>query len=179
MSRRKLLEKSLTDRSFVNKYGDTVVVVHIINAKNVVVEFEDGFRKSFQKDALLKGTFKSPYSRTLYGVGYLGEGDYFSKDASGNYTNHYILWHNILSRVYSPARNKSASCYSETVVCDKWLNFQNFSAWCDKQVGFYERDDEGKKFAIDKDIIARGNSVYSPKTCCFVPAEINWIQVQT
>ena len=30
-----------------------------------------------------------------------------------------------------------------------------------------------KEFALDKDILLKGNKIYSPETCCFVPQEIN------
>lgn len=43
-----------------------------------------------------------------------------------------------------------------------------FRAWASVQVGFYE-----KGFELDKDILVKGNRVYGPDTCVFVPAEVN------
>jgi len=37
----------------------------------------------------------------------------------------------------------------------------------------YERD-----FHLDKDILVKGNKVYSPETCCFVPVEINILLIK-
>ena len=45
--------------------------------------------------------------------------------------------------------------------------------WCNKQIGFRSRDEKGKVFHLDKDILIKGNKIYSEDTCCFVPAEIN------
>ena len=43
-----------------------------------------------------------------------------------------------------------------------------FRAWAVKQIGFNEPG-----FELDKDILYKGNRVYSPSTCVFVPVEVN------
>ena len=59
-------------------------------------------------------------------------------------------------------------CYADSVRKNQphnFQNFQNFKAWFDKwNVEGYE---------LDKDILFKGNTVYSPETCCFVPSVIN------
>lgn len=45
------------------------------------------------------------------------------------------------------------------------MYFSNFLKWFN---GNYI-----KGYALDKDILIKGNKVYSPETCCFVPYEIN------
>ena len=48
---------------------------------------------------------------------------------------------------------------------NEWHNFQNFAQWHE------ENYIEG--FVLDKDILQKGNKIYSPENCCFVPNEIN------
>ena len=53
-------------------------------------------------------------------------------------------------------------------MCDEWLTFSNFEKWfSDPDNGYFER------YHLDKDILVKGNKIYSPNTCCFVPQEIN------
>lgn len=74
-------------------------------------------------------------------------------------------WYNMLSRCYCKKCHKNQPTYKDCIVCDEWLLFSNFKRWFD------ENYIEG--YDLDKDIIIKGNKVYSPETCCFVPHEIN------
>lgn len=51
-----------------------------------------------------------------------------------------------------------------------WHNFQVFADW----YNYHYR----KEFELDKDILTKGNKVYSPNTCCFVPREVNQLFVK-
>lgn len=55
--------------------------------------------------------------------------------------------------------------YIDCLVCDEWLTFSNFRKWMEKQ------DWEGNH--LDKDILFKGNKIYSPSTCVFVPPQVN------
>lgn len=50
-----------------------------------------------------------------------------------------------------------------------WHNFQNFGDWFKENWKPYM----DSSWCLDKDILVKGNKVYSPETCCFVPNEIN------
>lgn len=73
----------------------------------------------------------------------------------------------MLSRCYTRRKGASANTYIDCYVCDEWLIFSNFKKWFD------EHYVEG--WHLDKDILVKGNKVYSPETCCFVPISINVI----
>ena len=75
------------------------------------------------------------------------------------------LWRGMLMRCYDNSFLDTHISYKGCSVCDEWLRFSNFKEWFDKNYV------EG--YALDKDILIKGNKTYSPKTCCFVPQRIN------
>ena len=75
------------------------------------------------------------------------------------------VWRSMLSRCYSKKYQEKEPSYIDCSVCEEWLLFSNFKKWFD------ENYVDG--YALDKDILIKGNKVYSPDTCCFVPQEIN------
>lgn len=79
----------------------------------------------------------------------------------------YSLWRGIIRRGYDNNVKVRQPTYQDCSVCDEWKYFSNFKHWFD------ENYVEG--YVLDKDILVKGNKVYSPETCCFVPEEINVI----
>lgn len=51
----------------------------------------------------------------------------------------------------------------------RWHNFQNFAEWCYTQKEYVENKD----WCLDKDVLVKGNKLYSEDTCAFVPRDIN------
>ena len=81
-------------------------------------------------------------------------------------TKPYMVWSSMLARCYSENHHSYGRYGGRGVrVCDAWLIFQNFASWYTTQYA-----EEG--WHIDKDIIG-ASMLYSPETCCVIPAEIN------
>lgn len=72
----------------------------------------------------------------------------------------YRRWCSMLKRCY-----EWGTSYIGCHVCEEWLTFSNFKAWVEKQ------DWEGKE--LDKDLLIKGNRVYSPETCVLVDKRVN------
>lgn len=106
--------------------------------------------------------------RTIYSLGYLGEGDY-SPRKDGVKTIQYNYWYDMLRRCYNKKALEKRPTYEDKYVCEEWLNFQNFAKWFDEN--YYKIN--GERTELDKDIINKGNKIYSPETCVFVPHRIN------
>lgn len=77
----------------------------------------------------------------------------------------YRTWASMLLRCYSEKFQTKQSTYVGCVVCDEWLTFSNFKHWMENQ--------DWKEKELDKDLLVKGNKLYSPDTCVFVAAVVN------
>lgn len=81
----------------------------------------------------------------------------------------YRRWSNMLARCYSEKFQQKQSSYLGCTVADEWLNYTTFKKWVEEN--YYTVDDEPME--LDKDILNKGNTVYSSDNCVFVPKSIN------
>ena len=86
----------------------------------------------------------------------------------GKNTKIYNIWRSMLRRAYSEAYQANKPTYIGCSVSDNFKYYHLFHAWCQTQVGFGV---EG--YQLDKDILIKGNKVYSESTCIFVPSKLN------
>jgi len=75
----------------------------------------------------------------------------------------------MFKRCYSEEYLTRKPAYRGCTVCEEWHNFQNFAKWYDEN--YYEILNE--KMQLDKDILYKGNKIYSPNNCIFTPQRIN------
>lgn len=85
----------------------------------------------------------------------------------------YATWMQMLTRCYSERYIKATPTYKDCVVCDEWKRYSNFEKWFKDVANGYQYG-----YCLDKDILVKGNKVYSPDTCCFVPNEINALLIK-
>lgn len=132
---------------------------------------DEGFcEKWVATKEILKGNIKNPFHTAVMGVGFFGVGPYKSRE-NGKVMKEYCHWSSMLTRSYADYYHKRFPTYIGCSVDDNWKNYQEFAEWCQWQIGFNEG------FVLDKDIIFKGNKVYGPETCVFVPPEINGLIV--
>ena len=138
---------------------------------NVEIQFlKTGFETSVQLVQVKSGEVKDPYSPSVYGVGILGTK--YPITVNGVKTKEYNLWQGMLKRCYNSTYKKKHPTYEGCEVSDKFKSYEHFYEWCHKQVGF-GNDGNGNPFHLDKDLLVKGNKVYSEDSCVFLPQEIN------
>lgn len=158
-----------------DKHNTYMKIVKYNNYDDIFVEFLDEYHAVVHSDYdnFKHKNIKNPYFPSVYGVGYLGQGEY-NAVKNGKMTIQYSYWKAMMQRCYCKSIKKHTSAYDNVSVCEEWHNFQNFAKWFDKN--FYLVD--GEKMNLDKDILKKGNTVYSPETCIFVPMKINQLFIK-
>lgn len=80
------------------------------------------------------------------------------------------LWNDMYSRCYNEKFHERQTQYKGCCICDYWMeDRERFYAWVEEN--YYTVGNE--PMDLDKDILFKGNKVYSPETCVFVPHAIN------
>lgn len=117
-------------------------------------------------------------------VRFSGHGDVFGTVADISEISriddcNYTVWYSMLQRCHNSKIHKQKPTYSGCAISDNFKSLTYFLDWAKQQVGHNSRDGEGRKFNLDKDILIKGNKVYSEDTCCFIPREINVLFVSS
>ena len=164
-----------TGEKNINTFGSEMIIVEYRMNRDVDVYFPqyNWTFKGATYQSFKNSQIKCPYERRLYGIGYIGEGK-FKAIENGKLTRVYDTWHDMLRRCYDKEFHKKNSTYIDCEVSEEWYNFQNFGMWYEEN--YYEV--EGERMALDKDILNKGNKIYSLNNCIFVPQTINLLFVK-
>ena len=115
---------------------------------------------------------KNGLDKIYYGIAYYGkelEGMNLS-DIPG-----YSRWRAMLQRCYDKKIHNRQPTYIDCSVCEEWCSLYNFNKWYLKN--YYSID--GERMELDKDILVKGNKMYSPDTyvchsaLCLMPISEN------
>lgn len=148
--------------------GSTLTVLDINGSMDILVQHNDVYQHESvtTASALRTGRVKNPYHPTVFGIGYIGIGKYKCSE-NGRLTQVYNIWSRMLQRCYAPETNPGFSTYVGCHTCVEWHDFQNFAKW------YYNNPYYGLGYDLDKDLIIKGNRMYSPYTCTLIPRELN------
>lgn len=157
--------KSRVGEVYTTYQGYKVEIIEYKSYAKCTVLFNDvnnTIRTNVQVSKLKSGSLKNPNHPSIYGVGY------------GVYKNNHSLpsykkWQALLERSFCEKYKSNRPSYKDVTTCEEWYNFQNFTKW-------YEDNWKpwmNSTWHLDKDILIKGNKIYSPETCCFVPSDLN------
>ncbi len=159
---------NLVGQEFYNNYGEKAIVIEHDGYAHITIKSTNGYIRNVSFQKLKEKNWKTPYALTNRNKGYIGEGKYSSK-INDIKTPEYLAWNGMLDRCYCD-HSKKHKAYVGCSVCDEWLNFQNFAEWYNDNLWNCD-----ERIAVDKDILHKGNKIYTPENCIIVPAKINSI----
>ena len=164
------IEKRLGQENY-NNQNCLMKIVEYKNYDNIVVEFQDDYKYKTKKTYrnFINGKIFNPFFPNVKGVGFIGD----LKNSTNSII--YNCWVNMLSRCYDENFKRKHPTYQECLVCEEWHNYSNFYKWYKEN---YYNFNNNERLQLDKDILVKGNKIYSPETCCFVPKRINSLFVK-
>ena len=164
--------KDCVGKIFKSKSSGDFKVLKYNNARDVEIQFlKTGFEMTVRLGDIRNGNLKDPYSPSVYSIGIVGTKYPISE--GGVLTKEYMLWCSMLQRCYSDFYKKRQPSYIDCEVSENLKSYEYFYEWCNKQIGF---GNEG--WQLDKDLLIKGNKVYSENTSVFIPREINQVLVK-
>lgn len=155
---------------FDTVYG-ALTITKYNNVKNIAVRFDvTGYETTTRLCHILSGQVKDKLLPSVVGVGIVGD-EVISHN--GKLAREYVVWKSMLLRCYDKEVKIKQPTYTECETSENFKHLEFFNRWCNAQVGFNSVDDHSKPFVLDKDVLIKGNKLYSEDTCCFVPSEVN------
>lgn len=135
--------------------------------KDIIVEFQDEYHTTVKTryKFFIDGTVRNPYGKSIFGIAIVG-------NKYSTHTKEYKAWRNILDRCFDEKFKRAHPTYQNAACCKEWLLFENFYEWLHDQ-GNFGKWLNGERWDVDKDILVKGNKIYSPETCCLVPNNVN------
>ena len=157
----------LVGKTFESNSFGSFKIIKYNSSRDVIIQFENtGSIRSIELIHTKTGEVRDLYAPTVHGVGIIGSK--YPTTINGKRTKEYVLWTSMLSRCYSDRHHKNLETYKDCTVSDNFTHYEYFYEWCNNQTGFNSID-----FDLDKDLLIKGNKIYSENTCVFLPHEVN------
>ena len=156
----------------VNNQGCLMKIVKYNNANDIVVEFQDKYGGTVHTNytSFKNNSVKNPFHPCVFGVRMIG--DKYPAKIGERHTKEYKAWRSMIIRSYDDKYKNAHPTYANVYVCDEWLLYSNFYEWLHLQQNFDKWYRE-EQWNVDKDILKKGNKIYSPDTCVLVPNNVN------
>lgn len=132
-----------------------------IKIKFLTTSYESWYSKS----SVRSGEVKDPMLPLIFGKGYYGDSSITNTMSIERRKKAYESWYSMFKRCYSDQLHEAYPTYLQCEVSPIWYNFQNFAKF------FLEN--YKSNWELDKDLILKGNLIYGPQTCVYLPRSIN------
>lgn len=101
------------------------------------------------------------------GFGIYEQGE-FAGTEGGKQTRGYCQWNAMIQRCYCAKVRARTPTYTGCSVAEEFRRFQDFMRWATVQAGY-----GAESAQLDKDLLVKGNRVYGPDLCLYIPRELN------
>lgn len=160
-----------------NKQGSLMKCIEYQNIANIKIKFLDdyGYERQASWKEFKAGSIINPFAPTVQGVGIVG----IKYNVSENNIpkKEYTSWASMLKRCFNTKVKNEHYTYKDVTCCKEWLYYPNFYEWLHSQENF-DNWLNGDRWELDKDILVKGNKIYSPETCCLAPHNVNSLFVK-
>ena len=147
------------------KCGSVKVIEYESNTKVKVLFLDTGSEQYVTLQRLRSGGITDKFSKTYNGIGAIGN---TTTKKDGKFKNSFLKWRCMLKRCGDKTYLKDKPTYQQCCVSETFSVYENFEKWFDKQVG-----NECVDFELDKDLLDKGNKIYSEDLCVLLPKDIN------
>lgn len=152
-------------------YGDFIILDYK-NSREIKIRFkETDYTTMYSQDKIRTGNVKDYYAPSVYDVGIVGTKylktftDRFGKKKN---KREYVIWSNMIQRCYDKNMQIKHPTYKGCSISENFKHYEYFYEWCQDQTGF-----GNESWHLDKDLLVKGNKVYSENNCIFLPQELN------
>lgn len=112
--------------------------------------------------------------KRVYGIG-INDWHTAISNGGGKHIPEYKMWSRMLERSLCEKWKACHPTYKDVSVDPRWYSMSTFISDVSTLVGYDQAITNG--WHLDKDLLVKGNKLYSKDTCCFLPIEINSLMV--
>ena len=100
---------------------DVIKMIFVIDFQRNIGIYVHTVCVEYLRINFVHGRVTNPYDKSIYGVGFIGSGNYDSHNIS------YPVWFNMIKRCYKEQKSYDDESYEDYVVDIEWHNFQDFT----------------------------------------------------
>lgn len=162
--------KNRVGEEYYNKCGYHMIITKYNSARDVEVTFDNGYCVRTTFKLIKNGYVKNKDAPSVVQHGIVGNQKISNNSKT---TKEYRTWHGMLVRCFSNDYKSKKNTYKDVTCCEEWLKFENFLKWLKEQENYDYYQKNKINYQLDKDILIKGNKLYSPETCSIVPLRVN------
>ena len=147
------------------RFGDMVIIEYLSRSEVTIKFINTGNIRKARLSDIKRGEVRDNEFKPVNKVGIMDVPNVVTHKYS---TKSYKVWNRMLQRCYNENLRHLHQTYADCVMSDDFKYYSKFKEWFENQIGSNQ-----DSWHLDKDILVKGNKVYSAETCCFVPHEIN------